>query len=142
MKAMFANLTSADFRRPSQKERRAAERRQVHALFDEIQIAIYNGDWTAVDYLMGSSRSPDRRLSESSRVDDASSTPRCSNGRSRRLQRPHGAHRDDSRGGMSMSREYFDGAPGLYIRGRQGWAGRAHWAFSLTKWGCFSETGM
>ena len=52
MKAMFANLTSADFRRPSQKERRAAERRQVHALFDEIQIAIYNRDWTAVDYLM------------------------------------------------------------------------------------------
>jgi hypothetical protein len=37
MKAMFANLTSADFRRPSQKERRATERRHVHALFDEIQ---------------------------------------------------------------------------------------------------------
>jgi hypothetical protein len=53
MKAMFANLTSADFRRPSRKERRAAERRHVHALFDEIQIAIYNGDRTAVDYLMG-----------------------------------------------------------------------------------------
>ena len=53
MKAMFANLTSADFRRSSQKERRAAERRHVHALFDEIRIAIYNGDWTAVDYLMG-----------------------------------------------------------------------------------------
>ena len=53
MKAMFGNLTSADFRRPSQKERRAAERRHVHALFDEIQIAIYNGDRTAVDYLMG-----------------------------------------------------------------------------------------
>jgi hypothetical protein len=53
MKAMFANLTSADFRRPSPKERRAAERRHVHALFDEIQIAIYNGDWTSVDYLMG-----------------------------------------------------------------------------------------
>ena len=53
MNARFANLTSADFRRSSQTERRAAERRQVHALFDDIQIAIYNGDWTAVDYLMG-----------------------------------------------------------------------------------------
>jgi len=53
MKAMFAHLTSADFRRPSQRERRAAERQHVHTLFDEIQIAIYNGDRTAVDYLMG-----------------------------------------------------------------------------------------
>jgi hypothetical protein len=51
MKAMFANLTRADFGGRSMKER-TAERRRVHALFDEIQIAIHNGDRSAVDYLM------------------------------------------------------------------------------------------
>jgi hypothetical protein len=51
MQAMFANLTRADFSGRSKKER-AAERTRVHTLFDEIQIAIYNGDRTAVDKLM------------------------------------------------------------------------------------------
>jgi len=51
MRAMFANLTRADFSGRSKKER-AAERTRVHTLFDEIQIAIYNGDRTAVDNLM------------------------------------------------------------------------------------------
>lgn len=44
MRAMFANLTSADFGGRSRKELRTVERRRVHALFDEIQIAIYNDD--------------------------------------------------------------------------------------------------
>ena len=52
MKAMFANLTRADFGGRSVKERRTAERKRVHVLFDEIQVAIHNGDRTTVDYLM------------------------------------------------------------------------------------------
>jgi DNA-binding FadR family transcriptional regulator len=62
MKAMFANLTTADFgglskqeRRAagrSKNERRAAERRRVYALFEEIQIAIHHGDRARVDDLM------------------------------------------------------------------------------------------
>ena len=52
MKAMFANLTTADFRGHSLKDRRAAERRRVHALFDMIQVAIQAHDDRAVDDLM------------------------------------------------------------------------------------------
>jgi hypothetical protein len=52
VKAMFANLTTADFRGRSQQERRAAERRRVHALFDRIQVAIQAHDDRAVDDLM------------------------------------------------------------------------------------------
>ena len=52
MRAMFANLTSADFGGRSKKELRTLERQRVHALFDEIQIAIYNDDRERVDFLM------------------------------------------------------------------------------------------
>jgi hypothetical protein len=52
MKAMFANLTPADFRRRSPKELRAVARRRVHVLFDEIQVAIHNDDRTKINYLM------------------------------------------------------------------------------------------
>jgi DNA-binding FadR family transcriptional regulator len=62
MKAMFANPTTADLggllkqeRRAaglSKNERRAAERRRVYALFEEIQIAIHHGDRARVDDLM------------------------------------------------------------------------------------------
>ena len=52
MKAMFANLTPADFRRRSPKELRAVARRRVHVLFDEIQVAIHNHDRTKINYLM------------------------------------------------------------------------------------------
>jgi hypothetical protein len=52
MKAMFANLTQADFRRRGPKELRAVARRRVHALFDEIQVAIHNDDRTKIKYLM------------------------------------------------------------------------------------------
>ena len=52
MKAMFANLTTADFRGASQRERRAAERKRVHALFDVIQVAIHARDRATVDDLM------------------------------------------------------------------------------------------
>jgi hypothetical protein len=52
VKAMFANLTTADFRGRSQMVRRATERRRVHALFDVIQIAIHAGDCAAVDALI------------------------------------------------------------------------------------------
>jgi hypothetical protein len=52
MRAMFANLTSADFGRRSKNELRTAERQRVHALFDEIQIAIYNDDRARLDVLM------------------------------------------------------------------------------------------
>jgi hypothetical protein len=52
MKAMFANLTLADFRRRSPKELRAVARRRVHVLFDEIQVAIHNDDRTKINYLM------------------------------------------------------------------------------------------
>jgi len=52
MKAMFANLTQADFRRRSPKELRAVARRRVHVLFDEIQVAIHNDDRTKINYLM------------------------------------------------------------------------------------------
>ena len=52
MRAMFANLTRADFGGRSNRETRSAKRLRVHILFDEIQIAIYNGDLTRVDRLM------------------------------------------------------------------------------------------
>jgi DNA-binding FadR family transcriptional regulator len=52
MKAMFANLTRDDFGRRSRRERAAAQRQRVYALFDEIQLAIHNGDPLQVDYLM------------------------------------------------------------------------------------------
>ena len=52
MKAMFANLTLADFRGRSKRERATARRKWVHALFDEIQVAIHKGDRAKVDYLM------------------------------------------------------------------------------------------
>jgi hypothetical protein len=54
MRAMFANLTRADFggRSRSYREARAAKRLQVHALFDEIQLAISNDDFSRVDRLM------------------------------------------------------------------------------------------
>ena len=52
MKAMFANLTPSDFRGRSQRERRAAERQRVHALFDVIQVAIHARDRATVDDLM------------------------------------------------------------------------------------------
>jgi hypothetical protein len=49
---MFANLTTADFRGRSPRERRAAERKRVHALFDVIQVAIHARDRATVDDLM------------------------------------------------------------------------------------------
>jgi len=52
VKAMFANLHPADFRVRSQTERRAAERKRVHALFDAIQVAIHARDRATVDDLM------------------------------------------------------------------------------------------
>ena len=52
MKAMFANLTRADFGLRPGKHSRAARRLRVHRLFDEIQIAIYTGDLTRVDQLL------------------------------------------------------------------------------------------
>ena len=52
MRTMFANLTRADFGRRPRRELRAAKRLQVHALFDEIQLAISNGDRSKVDRLM------------------------------------------------------------------------------------------
>jgi hypothetical protein len=52
VKALFANLTTADFRGPSQRERGAAERKRVHALFDVIQVAIHARDRATVDDLM------------------------------------------------------------------------------------------
>jgi hypothetical protein len=52
VKAMFAHLTTADFRGHSQRERRAAERKRVHALFDVIQVAIHARDRATVDDLM------------------------------------------------------------------------------------------
>jgi hypothetical protein len=52
MKAVFANLTSADFGGSSRRVRAAAKRQRVYALFDEIQLAIHNGDRLKVDYLM------------------------------------------------------------------------------------------
>jgi hypothetical protein len=51
MRAMFANLTRADFGGRS-RERRAAARQHVHALFDEVQVAIYHRDFMRVEYLM------------------------------------------------------------------------------------------
>jgi hypothetical protein len=52
MRAIFANLTSADFGGCSKKELRTVERQRVHALFDEIQIAIYNDDRARLEVLM------------------------------------------------------------------------------------------
>ena len=52
MRAMFANLTRADFEGRPDRNMRAARRLQVHALFDEIQVAIYTGDLASVDRLM------------------------------------------------------------------------------------------
>jgi signal peptidase I len=53
MKAMFANLTAADFSGRSKEEPRTGERQRVHALFDEVQIAIYNDDRARRDVLSG-----------------------------------------------------------------------------------------
>jgi len=52
MRAMFANLTRADFGGRSKKELRTVDRQRVDALFDEIQIAIYSGDRARLDVLM------------------------------------------------------------------------------------------
>jgi hypothetical protein len=52
MRAMFANLTSTDFGGRSKQELRTVERQRVHALFDEIQIAIYNDDRATLAVLM------------------------------------------------------------------------------------------
>jgi hypothetical protein len=52
VKAAFANLRTADFSVRSQMERRAAERKRVHALFDAIQVAIHARDRATVDDLM------------------------------------------------------------------------------------------
>ena len=52
MRTMFANLSSADFGGRSKKELRSIERQRVHALFDEIQIAIYNDDHARLEVLM------------------------------------------------------------------------------------------
>jgi hypothetical protein len=52
MRAMFANMTRADFGGSSERARAAARRRRVHALFDEIQTAIHDGDRLKVDDLM------------------------------------------------------------------------------------------
>ena len=52
MRTMFANLSSADFGGRSKKELRTLERQRVHALFDEIQIAIYNDDRARLEVLM------------------------------------------------------------------------------------------
>ena len=49
---MFANLTAADFTGRSKKALRSVERQRVHALFDEVQIAIYNDDRARLDVLM------------------------------------------------------------------------------------------
>jgi len=51
MRAMFANLTRADFGGRVERATRAASRLQMHALFDEIQIAIDAGDLARVDCL-------------------------------------------------------------------------------------------
>ena len=52
MRAMFANLTLADFRGRSRKERLAAKRKWIHTVFDEIQVAIQKGDRPNIDYLI------------------------------------------------------------------------------------------
>jgi hypothetical protein len=52
MGAMFANLTRADFEGRLNGETRASNRLRVHALFDEIQVAIYSGDFARVESLM------------------------------------------------------------------------------------------
>lgn len=52
MKAMFANLTLDDFRGSSRRARAAARHQRVWTLFDEIQVAIHDGDRLKVDYLM------------------------------------------------------------------------------------------
>jgi hypothetical protein len=52
MRALFSNVTPADFSGGSKKDLRTMERQRVHELFDEIQIAIYNGDREKVDLLM------------------------------------------------------------------------------------------
>ena len=52
MKTMFANLTRADFGWRKDTHTPAARRRRVHALFDEIQIAIYTGDAARADCLL------------------------------------------------------------------------------------------
>lgn len=52
MRAMFANLTHADFGGGWKKGLRTVERERVHALFDEIQLAIYDNDRARVDVLM------------------------------------------------------------------------------------------
>jgi hypothetical protein len=52
MRAMFANLTQTDLTGRSNSEALAAKRLRVHALFDEIQVAIYNTNVATVDRLM------------------------------------------------------------------------------------------
>ena len=52
MRAMFANLTPADFEKRSKKDLHMVEHQRVHVLFDEIQVAVYLGDLERVDCLM------------------------------------------------------------------------------------------
>jgi hypothetical protein len=51
MRATFPSLTCADFGGRLNRETRAARRLRVHALFDEIHVAIY-GDLARIHRLM------------------------------------------------------------------------------------------
>jgi hypothetical protein len=52
MRATFPSLTCADFGGRLNRETRAARRLRVHALFDEIHVAIYTGDLARIHRLM------------------------------------------------------------------------------------------
>jgi hypothetical protein len=52
MKAMFANLTAADFSCRSRHTWRAMERKRVLRLFDDLQVAIHKQDRAAADSLL------------------------------------------------------------------------------------------
>lgn len=52
MKAMFANLTAADFSGRSRQRWRAMERMHVLRLFDDLQVAIHKQDRATADSLL------------------------------------------------------------------------------------------
>jgi len=75
MRAMFANLTAADFRGRWKKEPRSVERQRVHVLFDEIQIAIYNDDRARLEFSWWNSLS--RRPNRGARIQLMRDGHRC-----------------------------------------------------------------
>jgi hypothetical protein len=109
MRAMFANLTHADFTGRPNSDALLAKRLRVHALFDEIQVAIYNSNVATVDRLMAQlalatvARRPSYHAGDTKSITRTCSDPTSRSAfeasRPASLQSPAAAHRVSCRAG-------------------------------------------